>query len=356
MQARFDSAVISHLLHIQRLTTDYLKHFVFLFRSASFSLHNTQETFTATIYPAFCLEKMAGIIILDFDGTITTADTINTLASLPTSHHPGEVTEGHEKLWEEIVEGYVADHAEHTKNYVPEAKGRTTLGQELEYLESLRGPEGVSIGRVSRGSLFANLREEDFRVFGQRIVENGRGGEGEEERVVLRRGFKEFVGRCRENGWEIGVVSVNWSRDFIMGVISEQCGGLDGVKVVANGIRYPEGTIEGPKELGREVMMTAGDKLRGMELLSKEGGERKRVVYFGDSTTDLACLVEADLGVVVADEEEGKLLVTLRRIGYGVPHVGGEYRREKDGKKQGMVWARDFEELMRSGVVEGLRR
>ncbi|KAK0668112.1 HAD-like domain-containing protein [Cercophora samala] len=302
---------------------------------------------------------MAGIIIFDFDGTITTADTINTLASLPTSHHPAEATEGHEKLWEEIVEGYVADHAAHTKTYTPGAEGRTTLGEELEYLESLRGPEGVSIGRVSRGNLFKGLKREDFRGFGRRVVGDDDDGEGEggQEggKVRLRKGFGEFVEGCREQGWEIGVVSVNWSRDFIQGVIGEQCGGVERVRVVANGIRYPEGTIEGPEELGREVMMTAGDKLRGMGLLSKEGRERKKVVYFGDSTTDLACLVEADLGVVVADEEEGKLLVTLRRIGYGVPHVG-EYTREKDGKKQGMVWARDFEEVIASGVVEGLHR
>lgn len=100
-----------------------------------------------------------------------------------------------------------------------------------------------------------------------------------------------------------------------------------------NGIRYLEGMIEGLKELGREVMMMVGDKLRGMELLLKEGGERKWVVYFGDLIMDLVCLVEVDLGVVVVDEEEGKLLVMLRRIGYGVLYVGGEYRREKDGKK-----------------------
>ncbi|KAK4181195.1 HAD-like domain-containing protein [Triangularia setosa] len=305
---------------------------------------------------------MAGIIIFDFDGTITTQDTINTLASLPTSHHPTETTKGHEKLWEEIVEGYVADHASHTKAYSPDVGSRTTLEQELEYLESLRVPEGASIQKVSQGSLFAHLKEEDFRVFGTKVADDGRGGrEQEKERVTLRKGFREFVGRCRgEGGWEVGVVSVNWSRDFIKGVIAQQCGGAtDGVRVVANGIKYPEGTIEGPEELGGEVMMTAGDKLRGMRLLllkgERVGGKKKVVVYFGDSTTDLACLVEADLGVVVADEEGGKLLVTLRRIGYAVPHVG-EYKEEKDGRKPGMLWARDFEEVMGSGVVDGLLR
>ncbi|KAK4195786.1 HAD-like domain-containing protein [Triangularia verruculosa] len=298
---------------------------------------------------------VTGIIIFDFDGTITTVDTINTLASLPTSHHPSEKTKRHEKLWEEIVEGYVADHTEHTKGYAPDAESRRTLEQELGYLESLRVPEGASIQKVSQGSLFAGLKEEDFRGFGERIVDDGTGDHAQGgERVRLRKGFGEFVEKCGKQGWEIGVVSVNWSRDFIKGVIAKKCAGQE-VRVVANGIRHPEGRIEGPEELGGEVMMTAGDKLRGMELLSREGDEKKKVVYFGDSTTDLACLVEAELGVVVADEEEGKLLVTSRRIGFGVPHVG-EYREAKDGKRQGMVWARDFEEVMESRVVEGLQR
>ncbi|KAK4131738.1 hypothetical protein BT67DRAFT_427122 [Trichocladium antarcticum] len=75
-------------------------------------------------------------------------------------------------------------------------------------------------------------------------------------------------------------------------------------------------------------------------------GDERRVVYFGDSTTDLACLVEADLGVVMADDGESKLLKTLRRVGLEVPHVG----QWEDGRR--LVWARDFDEVLGSRVME----
>jgi hypothetical protein len=103
--------------------------------------------------------------------------------------------------------------------------------------------------------------------------------------------------------------------------------------------------VQGPKELGGGVLDTAGDKLRAMRTVV-DGGERRRVVYFGDSTTDLACLVEADLGVVMADDGESKLLRALRRIGFEVPHVG----ECKDGSKLG--WARDFDEVLESKVMD----
>jgi soluble P-type ATPase len=78
----------------------------------------------------------------------------------------------------------------------------------------------------------------------------------------------------------------------------------------------------------------------------REGMEEERVVYFGDSTTDQACLVEADLGVVMADDGGSKLLKTLERINLTVPHVG-EARAENK-----LVWARDFQEVLQSGVMD----
>lgn len=92
-------------------------------------------------------------------------------------------------------------------------------------------------------------------------------------------------------------------------------------------------------------MLTAGDKLEASKVLV---GERQgKWMYVGDSTTDLAVLLEADVGVVMANGEESSLLKTLKRVGFDVPHVN-------EGKKAQVVWARDFEELMGSGVMDWL--
>ena len=72
------------------------------------------------------------------------------------------------------------------------------------------------------------------------------------------------------------------------------------------------------------------------------------MVYFGDSVTDLECLLRADTGIVMVnegEEEENKLLGTFRRLGFEVPHVS----EAQEGAK--LAWARDFEEVMRSEVL-----
>jgi phosphoserine phosphatase len=238
-------------------------------------------------------------------------------------------------------------------------------------LESVEGVERASVGRVGRGGFFRGLGgagggdggEGDGGVLegiGRRAVGclardvEGRGvggeGGGDGGDVKLRKGFGEFLEVQGDKGWDLAVVSVNWSGEFIKGVVEGGCELGQGSrvrKVVANGIGFPDGRVEGPVELGGEALVTAGDKLRAMKSLL-EGMEEERVVYFGDSTTDLACLVEADLGVVMADDAGSKLLKTLERINFRVPHVG------EAGAENKLVWARDFEEVLQSGVMDGI--
>jgi hypothetical protein len=171
----------------------------------------------------------------------------------------------------------------------------------------------------------------------------------------VRKGFGELMRRREEEGmsrWKVGVVSVNWSGQFIQGVVGAGCErrGVDMV-VLSNWVERSEGAVEGPGEIGKEPLVTAGDKLRAMRSYTGDyGTEGEEVVYVGDSPTDLACLMEADLGVVMADDGESKLLATLKRIGFEVPHVG-ETREESH-----LVWARDFEEVLQSGVMDRVKK
>ncbi|KAH6854621.1 hypothetical protein B0I37DRAFT_422258 [Chaetomium sp. MPI-CAGE-AT-0009] len=299
-------------------------------------------------------------LLLDFDTTITQSDTLSSLITLAIHASPLSPPSEKERkttlttLWSDIVRDYLAAHAAHRAAYRPPAAERTTLAAELDFLESVAPVERASVARVGGAGFFAGLDGGVLEGIGRRAVELGRGeGEGGDGDVGVRvrRGLGELLGRYGGGGgdggkgWDVAVVSVNWSGAFIKGVV-EAGSGNGGIKrVVSNEIGFPDGVIEGPRELGKEPLVTAGDKLRAMESL-KSGLAEEKVVYFGDSATDLACLMEADLGVIMADDGESKLLKLLARIGFEVPHV------QDAGEGDKLVWGRDFEEVLQSGVMD----
>ncbi|KAL1841209.1 hypothetical protein VTJ49DRAFT_7330 [Mycothermus thermophilus] len=359
---------------------------------------------------------MSRLLILDFDGTITQHDTLDALVSLAITHstsspspssqpqsalEPGNegktqqtrTKEALTTVWQTIVADYITACEAHRGAYRPAADQRTSIEEELAFLESWEPVERASVARVSAAGFFRGLggvgREEgegsdgelDGAQGGGMLVKLGRGAalavsgtgsgsdpgsSGEPVTVELRKGFGEFMERVGTAGWEVAVVSVNWSDEFIRGVVQAGCdkyrGGDDSSsssstsssdswpgKVLANRVRFPDGQILGPRELGGEPLVTAGDKLRAMKSLVKGTGSEKgtpKVVYIGDSTTDLTCLVEADLGIVIAPDTESKLLKTMDRVQLQVPHVEEAARGSK------LAWARDFEEVLRSGVMD----
>ncbi|KAK3694748.1 haloacid dehalogenase-like hydrolase-domain-containing protein [Podospora appendiculata] len=305
------------------------------------------------------------IIVLDFDGTITQNDTIDVLGKFACSRNGGAV------IWNDIVKAYFADHKSHVATYQPEPALRKTLDQELAFLESLRPVELASAERVVHAALFRDLTDSDFERFGREAFGNGLRGDRElggggvsspsppevTPAVTLRSGFRAFVDEvASRKDSSLGLVSVNWSQSFIEGVLGgegEDRGGRFIKRV--NRITSPTGLIEGPAELAGATLVTAQDKLDALrELLSQDqadGQKQKRqtCVYIGDSTTDLACLMEASIGIVMADNEDSKLLQTLARLGYDVPHVSAWKAPAQ------LAWARDFDEILQSKIIDPVR-
>ncbi|KAG6995710.1 hypothetical protein G7Y79_00042g078150 [Physcia stellaris] len=134
--------------------------------------------------------------------------------------------------------------------------------------------------------------------------------------------------------------------------------------------RYPTITASAPSNAplscvgrsGEQGLYVAADKLRCLRGLvaAEKGGEGKaRVIYVGDSVTDLECLLEADVGIVVRDEgalgsEQRELRGGLGRAGLG--RIGwGVWGGCRLGRERVLWWARDFEEVVASGclVLEG---
>lgn len=270
--------------------------------------------------------------ILDFDGTITKKDTISTLFQFGIAHS------GLNDAYEDIIARYKEDYSSHLSAYKPTATERKALALEIAYSRSLKAVEHNSFARVGSSGIFRGLHRRDWH-------ENG--GQAVEGKVVgIKPGFREFVTSARRRNAEVEVVSVNFSSDFIAGVLEKSAPNTSGppCEVTANWLDE-RGIIFGPEGEEGEVMTTSGAKLHAMNgVLGKVGLEKRRVVYIGDSGTDIECLTrEGVLGVVMVEKGESDLMETLKRVGIQVPHLF-----EYDGDSgDGLYWAQDFEEIMR---------
>ncbi|KAI1161338.1 hypothetical protein F5B18DRAFT_453659 [Nemania serpens] len=314
-------------------------------------------------------------IFLDFDGTITTEDTVTHLAnfalrfqssrqspddgpqdtSLSGTEDPSRAGEGEKEgdlssRWDDVVRAYISDYKSHASSYAPSAEDRQHADDEIAFLRSQKHVETSSLERINACALFRGIGPDAFREAGRELVRDGT--------VRLRPGFERFVRAALKKGWHVSVVSVNWSAAFIEGA----CGfSEEDVSVFANEVREDDGAVLGPGALvgdgllvseggedpsreraGRNLTNSCDKHDAVREAMRKRDTQDKPFFYFGDSTTDMECLLAATRGVVIADDETSSLIKTLRRIGKRVPHV-----RDAEASEE-LVWAANFEEVMRS--------
>lgn len=311
-------------------------------------------------------------LVLDFDGTITQKDTILVLASTAIARQQQRQQE-HDSTdlaarWDQVVAAYLDDLKAYKDGYaVPESQ-RRTLAHEVAYQRGMADAEAASLARVRDSGVFAGLDAPTLRDMGREAVASGQ--------VALRPGLARLVGEAGRAGWDVTVLSVNWSASFIRGVLSTAGGssssssssargearesgsgssirGLDDLDVVANEVVSSGGGIVNDRDRDAKPLTTSSDKLEALKRWCPAAPAV--VLYMGDSTTDLECLLHGR-GVVVADgEDKSSLIRTLRRLGLNVPHAsqareaGGAGGDGKD-KSQVVFWASDFNQVLDSGL------
>lgn len=285
-------------------------------------------------------------LILDFDGTITEKDTISTLAKAALAYQNDRHGEDLSATWDEVVKRYMSDSKQYSTTYeVPEAE-RKTVEDELAFLGGSGHVELASLERIGQSAVFRGLEERDLFEMGKRAVQDGR--------IVLRDGFGEMTKLAAERGWTVGVISVNWSRAFIAGVLD---GLVASSAIVANEFA-PDGTVQGPPSLeGRSLTNGTGKLavLGGDDALRHGEVTAATTVYFGDSTTDMECLLcgggaGSGGGIAIASSEDASNLIsTLRRVRLPVPHVNAAAT-----DAAGVFWARNFREVIDSDALATL--
>lgn len=279
-------------------------------------------------------------LIFDFDGTITVQDTIFQLAqgAITFQRQHSKQQQQQQDLqpaWDAIVKAYGDDHKAYANNYSPPERERLSPEQELAYLSSLKDTENASLDRVDQSGLFSGLTSQDLFQMGRDQVSSGA--------VAVREGFVEMIELARQKGWHVGVLSVNWSEAFIQGVLHPAH-----VPVITNQIAA-DGTIHGPDGFNDGIRLTTSrDKANSLhQLLSEAEHSSSPTVYFGDSTTDMECLL-AHYGIAISADAKSLLMQTLDRVGVCVPHVDSSSPQEGAN----IVWARNFREILQNQTLE----
>ena len=343
-------------------------------------------------------------LYLDFDSTLTTASTLGILVSNARAFNPRPTAES---AISELTAAYTADRRAHDTAYPAPQSQRTTLGDELRYEASLQAVERASVERVEKTGAFARVPSaEDMAGLGEMAVREGH--------VRMREGWEELLHSALDDdeglpGACVTVLSVSWSRAWIRGCLHEaavvaeharnrasalnssHAGAfdilryVDRIKIIANEVDWlepPGGNLDRRWREEDRGIWTGIDKRQAMReeesvsRLSESNDLRPRTVYVGDSPTDLACLVEADVGICMrgrkgqdAPSEAGDLQQLLARVGVECLHVSdyghssrgiqttnelaitntGEVSDGRNETKQARVWwASDFDEILRS--------
>jgi 2-hydroxy-3-keto-5-methylthiopentenyl-1-phosphate phosphatase len=269
-------------------------------------------------------------LIFDFDGTITQQDTISELASAAIAFQHAQRGQDLRATWDQVVQDYLSDYQHHKENYQPKDEERREVAQEITFLNSLQPIEQASLRRVQASGVFDGLEQMGLFEMGVSAIES--------KKIKIREGFKELTKLAERNGWGLGVISVNWSRSFIRGVLHQFS-----IPIVANEVSS-DGRICGPDFLDEQLTNSAG-KLSALKHEFRAGDES--ILYFGDSPTDLECLL-AHKGLVISSNVDSTLMRTMRRLSIPVQHVE-TYNKEANNS---VYWAMDFQEVIGSGLLD----
>jgi hypothetical protein len=274
--------------------------------------------------------------VLDWDGTITAKDTLDALVNIAASSKPDFPT--HDQ-WKAVVDAYISDYTSTVQELLSHGTLPTSISEEKKLLKKLKVVEQRSLDRVFESRIFEGLTREALQEGAKKLIASGE--------VILRPGCAELlrtVAHVKSDA--LHILSVNWSRHFISSCLSTSNAPVDPVLIIANEL---DGVAEGNASTGQispdgsTKVIASDDKVRYLEAMREKS--QAKIVYVGDSWTDVECLLAADLGICIRDEPMGnsqkKLAEALERLDVACPHL----LELTGGAEKYVVWAKDFDEI-----------
>ncbi|KAF8094701.1 hypothetical protein N665_0355s0014 [Sinapis alba] len=259
------------------------------------------------------------MIFSDFDLTCTVVDSSAILAEIAIVTAPKDdqgqqvnrmLSADLKNTWSLLSKQYTEHYEECIESILNKEKADKFDYEGLcEALEQLSEFEKKANDRVIESGVLKGLNLDDIKRAG--------------ERLILQDGcvnvFQKIL-KTQDLNAKLHVLSYCWCGDLIRTAFSAR--GVDAVEVHANEFTFEESISTG--EIERKVESPIDKAQQFKSILQnrekdEEDKEEKSVltVYIGDSVGDLLCLLEADIGIVVASSS------SLRRVGshFGVSFV-----------------------------------
>jgi hypothetical protein len=308
-------------------------------------------------------------LILDWDGTLTTKDTLHLVSDIGYARNASRNPPL--PAWSGIVSAYLEEFKTHEKSYQGD---HNTIEEESQWLASLATVESRSVQRVETAGIFQGVRTDDVRRKACEAVTHGL--------LELRDGWDTLLSTKTSVYTDLTILSVNWSRCFIQSALEYAAlaasqlpsglpiGAVDllcNVSIKANEIQSlgddsygSSGLLSPPDHPGirtsrdklTELVALTDATIRQMSEGSKDDGVLELItIYVGDSTTDFDSLLFADIGICVRDDPLGssqlELVKTFERVGVNMEPLGNlRHPPSQEARINTVWWAKNLREIV----------
>lgn len=316
-------------------------------------------------------------LVLDWDGTITTHDTIRVLADIDYQRRQTLLSRGQSQgmipPWDHFVQSYLKDYREHTLSYKPAKEDRKTIAEESVWLASLGPIEKASVDRVRLAGIFKGLKKDDLERAAKEAIRD--------HRVELRPGWRDLLFQTGHGqGVDVWISSVNWSGTFIEACIAAALNleghnpnikhsayrmwsnDLEGLSEASTGIirSGPECSLPGIHTSADKAQLLRMLRVAGHEALHLSSSDTKHspiIIYVGDTGPDFDSLVEADIGICIQDQPlsggQKELQEMFDRLEFRPRDITNQPYDLLE-KKERVIWtAKDLKEV--SAFIENLK-
>ncbi len=223
---------------------------------------------------------MTPVLAVDFDETITTADTVARLPKLACEYLSDAGAAERRRSWEEGVSKYVAEWRATFAAVLASPPDAPTAAERVDAFSRIFSDiENGSLDAIERRGVLHGIPREALTRCG--------------ESIGKRDGADATLAEARRRGFDVHIVSANWSVDMLRGAVG------DGTPIHSNDLEF-DGDGQTTGKFLRNMISARDKRARLKELAHGRG----RVVYVGDGTNDLAALMEADLGIVIGQKPD----------------------------------------------------